>query len=103
MADPSQPKEPTEVPRDFAEVPPRDLYATSDIRFVMLELGKLMSKVDSLLGKVDRQGDKIDALEHKVSFVKGATWVIGGLLTLVILMAGWYFSGRLSIAVAPPK
>jgi hypothetical protein len=89
------------VPHEFAESTPRDLYATSDIRFVMLKLGELMTKVDQVLVSVDKQGEKIDALQHKVSFVKGAMWVLGGLLGVLVLIAGWYFSGRLSITVSP--
>ncbi len=103
MAEQAPPKETTAVPHDFAEAPPRDLYATSDIRFVMLKLGELMTKVDALIGKVDKQGDKIDSLEHKVTFVKGAMWVIGGLLAILSVAVVWYFSGKLSVTVTPPK
>lgn len=103
MADKKLPIEASSVPEEFPEVAPRDLYATSDIRFVMLKLGELMTKVDALIGKVDKQGDKIDALEHKVTFVKGAMWVMGGLLALIGIAIVWYFSGRLSITVIPPK
>ena len=99
---PTTPPEDT-PPEDFAQANPRDLYATSDIRFVMLKIGELMTKVDSLIGKVDRQGDKIDALEHKVTFVKGAMWVMGGLIAIMSIAVVWYFSGKLSITVTPPK
>lgn len=68
----------------------------------MLKIGELMTKVDTLIGKVDKQGDKIDALEHKVSFVKGAMWVMGGVLAILSIAALWYFSGKLSITVTPP-
>lgn len=103
MAEKKPPSEAASVPQEFPEVAPRDLYATSDIRFVMLKLGELMTKVDSLIGKVDKQGDKIDALEHKVSFVKGAMWVMGGMLAIISIAVVWYFSGKLSITVTPPK
>lgn len=44
----SKPPEQPTPPQDFAQVPPppRDLYATSDIRFVMMEIGKLNANVD---------------------------------------------------------
>lgn len=103
MADKKPPLEAASVPHEFPEVAPRDLYATSDIRFVMLKLGELMTKVDTLVGSVDKQGDKIDSLEHKVTFVKGAMWVIGGLLAILSVAVLWYFSGKLSVTVTPPK
>lgn len=103
MAEKRPSKESTSVPQDFAEVPPRDLYATSDIRFVMLKIGELITKVDSLIDRVEKQGDKIESLEHKVTFVKGAMWVIGGLLAFLSVAVLWYFSGKLSVTVTPPK
>ena len=88
-------------PRDFPQTPPRDLFPTSDIRFVMHSIGGLETKVNALIKSVDSHGDKIDDLRQKVSFVKGAVWVLGALLAFVILVATWYFSGKLSITVLP--
>lgn len=88
-------------PQDFAQTPPRDLHATSDIRFVMVSIGELTTKVDALVKAVDSHGDKLDELRLKVSFVKGAIWVLGGLLAVLILAATWYFTGKLSITVLP--
>ena len=93
------PPDQSDVPHDFAEVPPRELYATSDIRFVMLKIGELMTKVDSLIGTVDKHGDKIDDLRHKVSFVKGAMWVMGSVMAILSLALLWYFTGKLSVTV----
>lgn len=99
---PDQPQPPT-APEEFPQTTPRDLYATSDIRFVMLEIGKLMTKVDALTTTVGKHGDKLDDLGHKVTFVKGALWVIGGVITVIGLMLAWYFSGKLSISYTPGK
>jgi hypothetical protein len=98
-----KPTPPPEVPdpEDFPQTTPRDLYATSDIRFVMLEIGKLMTKVEGLSSSVDKQGDKLDDIAHKVTFVKGALWVIGGLITVGLLILGWYLSGKLSVTYTP--
>lgn len=72
-----------QTPSNFPDVvTPRDLHATSDIRFVMLEIGKLTSSVDRLIADVKSQGDKIDTIRHHVSFIKGAAWVIGILIAL---------------------
>lgn len=80
------PDQESEPPRQFANVPaPQDLYPTSDIRFVMVELGKLGTKVDRLIQDVDRHGTKIDAVSHQISFVKGALWVIGSLVAIAIV------------------
>ena len=91
-----QPGEPDQLP----DVTPRDLYQTSDIRFVMLEIGKLMSKVDILILDVSKHGDRIDEVRHQVTFVKAVLWVLSGLSGLVILLLGWYFSGKLSVTFA---
>ncbi len=87
-------------PEEFAQTPPRDLHPTSDIRFVMVNIGDLSSKVDALIKSVDGHGDKIDDLRHKVSFVKGAIWVMGAVLGLMVVIATWYFTGKLSIVVS---
>ncbi len=67
----------------------------------MLSIGELTTKVDALIKSVDGHGDKIDDLRLKVSFVKGAVWVLGAVLALLIVLANWYFSGKLSITVTP--
>ena len=88
-------------PQDFPQTTPQDLYPTSDIRFVMLRIGGLSTKVDLLLESSKGHGDKIDDLRLKVSFVKGAIWVFGGLFAVLIIAVTWYFSGKLSITVGP--
>ena len=97
----SPPPDGPSAPEDFPQTTPRDLYATSDIRFVMLKIGELMTKVDRLSGMAEKHGDKLDDLSHKVTFVKGALWVLGGVVTLVGLAVAWYFSGKLSISYTP--
>jgi hypothetical protein len=95
------PSQPDTSPQDFPQTTPQDLYPTSDIRFVMLRIGELSTKVDTLLESTKGHGDKIDDLRLKVSFVKGAIWVLGGLLAVLIIAITWYFSGKLSITVVP--
>lgn len=96
---PSGPGSPDELPQGS----PRDLHPTSDIRFVMVEIGKLTSTVDGLVKSVDKHGDKLDDITGKVDFLKGAAWVIGGILTILVIAIGWYFAGKLNISVTPPK
>ncbi len=91
------------APQEFPQVPPRDLYPVSDIRFVLVEIGKLGIKVDRLIDDVHGHGEKIDALRHQVTFVKGALWVIGGVLAILSVAAIWYFTGRLSVTITPPR
>ena len=73
---------------EAATVGAQDLHPTSDIRFVIHEIGKLTAKVDRLIDDVERHGDKIDAVRHQVTFVKGAIWVFGGLITLTTIIVG---------------
>lgn len=84
------------TPDVFAQVTPRDLHPTSDIRFVMIELGKLTANVERLITDVASHGAKIDAMRHQVSFVKGAIWIASGVLGLAVLLAGWYVQGRIT-------
>ena len=67
----------------------------------MVTIGELTTKVDSLIKSVDSHGEKLDDLRHKVSFVKGAMWVIGGVLAIISIAVVWYFSGKLSITLLP--
>jgi hypothetical protein len=78
------------APPDQAGEPIRDLYDVSDIRFVMRELGVLSTKVDRLIDDVGKQGEKIDTVRNQISFVRGAVWVIGGLLALVMVGVAIY-------------
>lgn len=82
---------PSQIPKDFPGVTPRDLYPTSDIRFVMIEVGKLSSSVDRLIADVKSQGDKIDAVRHQVTFVKGGFYFLTGFIALAayLLNAKW--------------
>lgn len=83
-----QPAEPpaqgAPAPSQLASVPPPDLYATSDIRFVMLEIGKLTSKVDRLIDDVKSQGTKLDKLRLTVAWVGGGAAVLAFLITLAV-------------------
>jgi hypothetical protein len=107
----------SDIPRDFAEVPPRDLHATSDIRFVMRETATLRERVDGLTKAIDNLGPsfekalekhaadmkeratdlkvdlkatdaKVSDIEKAVSFVKGALWVLGGLFAVAVVLLG---------------
>jgi hypothetical protein len=91
VASPPNPTEPSGPPEQLASVPPpQDLYATSDIRFVMIELGKVGVKVDRLIQDVEGHGTKIDAVRHQISFVKGALWVIGALVAMLVALITLY-------------
>ena len=54
----------SEIPADAT---PRDLFPTSDIRFVTVELGKLTAQVERLIDDLKSQSGKIDELRHQAS------------------------------------
>lgn len=106
---------------EIVQAPPRDLHATSDIRFVMVELGKYEARLggveksldklgvtfETAVGKFEKTFDKhIDAItadlkehreklqefERKVAWVKGAAWVFGILMLIVIPLLSAIFA-----------
>lgn len=94
-----RPTSSSSTPSDFPQVTPPDLYATSDIRFVMLEIGKLTAKVDRLVDDVGSHGDKIDDLKHQSSFVKGVVAASTAFLTLIIGLATFFLSQKWDAAI----
>jgi hypothetical protein len=75
----------------------RDLYPTSDIRLVMIDLGKLTTKVDRLIADVEKHGAKIDALAQQMSFFRGALWVAGVVFAACVAATGWLFANHVTI------
>lgn len=48
------------TPQEYPSVPPpRELYQTSDIRFVMVEIGKLTTSVEALVRNVEKLDRKV--------------------------------------------
>lgn len=109
--------EESEVPREFAEAVPRELYTTSDIRFVMRETATLAERIEGLTKSIDKlgpsfekaldrhaadskerfaelkadvkeSGGKVEEFERKVAFVRGALWVLGGLFAIAVVLLG---------------
>jgi hypothetical protein len=48
---------------------PRDLHATTDIRFVMVEIGKMTEAIGEMKKTIEKQGDKISRLDRLVLIV----------------------------------
>lgn len=107
MPSPRRPEPPpSTTPQSFPQtLPPEAAGQHSFILQSLYELrgslGELSAKVDHLVKAVEGQGDRIDQLRHQVTFVKGAMWVMGALLGVVVLAVGWYFSGKLSVTINP--
>ncbi len=83
------------VPTAEPQGTPRDLYPTSDIRFVMMEVAKLTERLDHLIKNQDElkaggreTRDRLFEIEKGISFVKGAMWVLGGLFALTLVVVG---------------
>jgi hypothetical protein len=53
-------------------------------------VAQLATKTERLITDVEGQGAKIDGIRQQISFVKGALWVIGALVTLTSIGAFVY-------------
>jgi hypothetical protein len=89
----------SEPPRQVASVTPQDLYPTSDIRFVLVELGKVGTKLDRLIEDVGKQGDKLGTLETTVDRVRTGAIVGAVILSGAIGLFWWAIGDRISAAV----
>lgn len=86
-------------PQAFANVAPQDLHATSDIRFVMVELGKFSIKIDRLIEDVRKHGDKIETLEKAVDRVRTGAIVAFSIISFVAIIFWWALGDRITNAV----
>lgn len=90
----------SDPPRDFANVPaPRDLHPTSDIRFVILEIGKLTTKVDTLNENVGKVYDRLGKVERTIDRVKTGLIVAVSILSIVGTLFWWVIGDRITVAV----
>ena len=74
----------TGAPHEFPAEAPRDLHPTSDIRFVIYEVGKLTTAVERLSADVRSQSEKIDSLRIRFAWVTGGAAVVGFLVALLL-------------------
>lgn len=89
-----------EPPRDFANVPaPRDLYPTSDIRFVLIELGRISERIEALVRKVDCVGDRLGKVETAIDRVKTGLIVGAAIFSIVGALFWWALGDRITVAV----
>jgi hypothetical protein len=75
------------APEDFAVTSPRSpmldhSFTLQAVMELQRTVAQLAIKTDRLIADVDKQGDRIDGVRHQISFVKGALWVIGGLIAI---------------------
>jgi phage-related minor tail protein len=90
--------------RATAEGPPTQFASTTPPQTPMMDhsftlqaimdlkgaVSSLVAKVDRLIQDVGKQDSKIDTVRHQISFVRGAIWVIGGLLAVALAAAAIY-------------
>lgn len=100
------------TPQEYPQTNPRNLYPTTDIRFVVLELGKLEERVDNIIkasekiaDKLDKQSDRMQELVISVDRIKTTVWAVGGCLTLLLpafgLVLWWALGERINVALKP--
>jgi hypothetical protein len=74
-------------PREFAITTPQTQmldhsFTLQAIMELQKSVAELATKTDRLIRDVDGHGNKIDGVRHQISFVKGALWVLGGLIVV---------------------
>ena len=89
----------SEPPQSFASVPPQDLYPTSDIRFVLVELGKISTKIDSLGEGVKTLGERLGKVETSIDRAKTAGATAIAILSVVGFVFWWALGDRITVAV----
>jgi hypothetical protein len=87
-----------EVPRegDLPSVAPRDLYQTSDIRFVLLAIGELKPKVDRVITDVAKLEYSVGRLQTMLARVQGFGIAAILLVPLCFGIVWWFIGGQLS-------
>ena len=92
------------APGQLPQGSPADLYQMTDIRVVMVEMGKLTERIENLtnrVGELKDDGketrDKLDEVKLGIASFKGAMKVWAGLfalgLVLIPVILGWYLKG----------
>ena len=84
-------------PPESSGAPIRELYPVVDIWFILVEIGKLSTQVHRLIADTSKHGEKIDEVRHQISFVKGALWVIGGLVVIFGAVTVWYLKDKIGV------
>mgnify|MGYP000435986039 CR=1 FL=1 len=85
------------TPKEFANVTPdvRELYPTSDIRFVMRDVGSLSSDVKALQKSVDQLDQNDRRLQNIINQIKGGLIVGGVIGGLALSFFVWMFGEKL--------
>jgi hypothetical protein len=106
VVDPTE-RDEGDIPREFANVPPPKpvmldhSFTLQAVMELQKSVAELAAKADRLISDVSKQSEKIEGVRDQISFVKGAMWVIGIVMAGVLVVVGWYFSGKLSITLKP--
>lgn len=74
-------------------------FTLQSVMEVQKAVGALTTKVDRLIDDVDKQSNSVDDIRHKISFVRGAVWVIGIAGALIGTVLTLVFTGKISISV----
>lgn len=89
----------TTPPEQPTSATPVDLHPTSDIRFVIVEVTKLATKVDRLIDDVGDFSTKLDSLERTVDRVRTGAIVAAVIISGVAAIFWWAIGDRIGDAV----
>lgn len=59
------------------------------------------AKTDRLIADVGKQSEKIEGIRGQISFFKGATWIIGGILAAALALGVAVYNKSASTSVPP--
>lgn len=93
-------------PEQIANVPAP--YPLVDMNSIFLQslmetqklVAELGAKTDRLISDVSKQNEKVGRIKTQISFVQGASWIIGGLLTAALALGITVYNKTASPSIA---
>lgn len=88
------PSPPEPPPQIFPNTPPPQSANDSQSQQVYVLIGSVSAlevKLARVISDAAEHASKIDTMRNQISFVRGALWIISGIIATALIVAGIYF------------